>query len=88
MKMELEVGHGPEDFKPIKERGVAYAQAARDLGVHLCAAQLAQGFWKPILQHSFPGHGQMKPEPLEIAQLKREVTRWSDRRDHSSPWNS
>jgi transposase len=26
-------------------------------------------------QHAFPGHGQMKPEQLEIAQLKREVLR-------------
>ena len=26
-------------------------------------------------QHAFPGQGQMKPEQLEIAQLKREVIR-------------
>jgi transposase len=25
------------------------------------------------LQHAFPGNGQMKPEQLEIARLKREV---------------
>ena len=26
-------------------------------------------------QHAFPGHGQIKPEQLEIAQLKREVAK-------------
>jgi len=33
------------------------------------------------IQHSFPGHGQMKPEQLEIAQLKREVIRLKAERD-------
>ena len=32
-------------------------------------------------QHSFPGHGQMKPEQAEIAQLKREVTKLKAERD-------
>ena len=32
-------------------------------------------------QHVFPGQGQMKPEQLEIAQLKREVTRLKAERD-------
>jgi transposase len=32
-------------------------------------------------QHAFPGHGQMKPEQLEIAQLKREVLRLKAERD-------
>jgi hypothetical protein len=35
---------------------------------------IAMGF-EADPQHSFPGHGQMKPEQLEIAQLKREVTK-------------
>jgi transposase len=56
----------------IKERGVSYAQAAEDLGVH--PTQLRD--WVKKLaddpQDAFPGHGQMKPEQLEIAQLKRE----------------
>jgi transposase-like protein len=30
---------------------------------------------------AFPGHGQMKPEQLEIARLKREVTRLKAERD-------
>ena len=32
-------------------------------------------------QHSFPGHGQMKPELAEIARLKREVTKLKAERD-------
>ena len=58
-----------EAVRLIKERGVSYAQAAGDLGVH--PTQLRN--WVKQLaddpQHAFPGHGQMKPEQLEIAQL-------------------
>jgi hypothetical protein len=32
-------------------------------------------------QHVFPGHGQMKPEQLEIAQLKLEVAKLRAERD-------
>src|SRR5258706_449343 len=32
-------------------------------------------------KHAFPGQGQMKPEQLEIAQLKREVLRLKAERD-------
>jgi hypothetical protein len=32
-------------------------------------------------QQAFPGHGQMKPEQLEIAQLKREVAKLKAERD-------
>jgi transposase len=31
--------------------------------------------------HAFPGHGQMKPEQLEIARLKREVIKLKAERD-------
>ena len=64
-----------EAVRLIKQRGVSYAQAAKDLGVH--PTQLRN--WVKQLaddpQHAFPGHGQMKPEQLEIARLKREVTK-------------
>ena len=33
------------------------------------------------LQHAFPGQGQMKPEQLEIARLKREVIKLKAERD-------
>ena len=71
-----------EAVRLIKERGVSYAQASQDLGVH--QSQL-RGWVKALAddpQHSLPGQGQMKPEQLsEIAQLKREVIRLKAERD-------
>ena len=65
----------------IKERGVSYAQSSHDLNVH----QSQFRSWVKSLaddpQHAFPGQGQMKPEQLEIAQLKREVIRLKAERD-------
>jgi len=70
-----------EAVRLIKERGVSYAQASGDLGVH--QSQLRS--WVKMLaddpQHAFPGQGQMKPEQLEIARLKREVTKLKAERD-------
>src|SRR5258708_16135573 len=62
-----------EAVRLIRERGVSYARASEDLGVHPtqlrnCVKQLAAD-----PQHAFPGQGQMNPEQLQIAQLKREV---------------
>jgi hypothetical protein len=64
--MEPEVGHGAtkvyprvklEAVKLIKERGVGYVQAARDLGVHQSVLRnLVKGF-EADPQHSFPGYG-------------------------------
>jgi transposase len=70
-----------EAVKLVQDRGVSYARAAEDLGVH--PTQLRN--WVKQLaddpQHAFPGHGQMKPEQLEIAQLKREVAKLMAKRD-------
>jgi transposase len=70
-----------EAVRLIKERGVSYARASLDLDVH--QSQLRS--WVKALagdpQHAFPGQGQMKPEQLEIAQLKREVIRLKAERD-------
>src|SRR6202012_2185436 len=70
-----------EAVRLIKERGVSYAQASHDLSVH--QSQLRS--WVKALAddpvHAFPGQGQMKPEQLEIAQLKREVIRLKAERD-------
>ena len=67
-----------EAVRLIKQRGVSYAQASK---VH--PTQLRN--WVKQLaddpQHAFPGHGQMKPEQLEIAQLKREVAKLKAERD-------
>jgi len=70
-----------EAVRLIKERGVSVAQASQDLGVH--QSQLRDWVKKfaddPV--HAFPGHGQMKPEQLEIARLKREVIKLKAERD-------
>jgi transposase len=70
-----------EAVRLIKERGVSYAQAAEDLGVH--PTQLRD--WVKKLAddpaHAFPGQGQMTPENQEIARLKREVAKLKAERD-------
>ena len=70
-----------EAVRLIKDRGVSYAQASEDLGVH--PTQLRH--WVKALaddpQHAFPGVGQMKPEQLEITRLKSEVIKLKVERD-------
>ena len=70
-----------EAVRLIKERGVSYTQASHDLSVH--QSQLRS--WVKALaadpRQAFPGQGQMKPEQLEIAQLKREVIKLKAERD-------
>src|SRR5438046_5456655 len=64
-----------EAVRLIKERGVSYVQASQDLSVHVSQFR---DWVKKVAddpQHAFPGHGQMKPEQLEIARLTREVTK-------------
>ena len=70
-----------EAVRLIKERGVSYVQAAQDLGVHQSVLRTWVKGFEADPQQSFPGHGQMKPEQLEIAQLKREVTKLKAERD-------
>jgi transposase len=66
-----------EAVRLIKNRGVSYVQASQD------ASQLCDWVKKfsDDPQHAFPGHGQMKPEQLEIARLKREVAKLKAERD-------
>jgi transposase-like protein len=70
-----------EAVRLIKDRGVSYVQASQDLKVH--PTQLRN--WVKALaddpQDAFPGQGRMKPEQLEIAQLKREVAKLKAERD-------
>jgi transposase len=70
-----------EAVKLIKERGVGYVQAARDLGVHQSVLRTWVKAFADDPQQSFPGHGQMKAEQLEITRLKREVVRLKAERD-------
>ena len=70
-----------EAVRLIKERGVSYAQASQDLSVHELQLRSWVKAFADDPQHAFPGQGQMKPEQLEIAQLKREVIRLKAERD-------
>ena len=65
----------------VKDRGVAVAEAARDLDLHenVLRKWIRQLADDP--QHAFPGHGQMKPEQLEIDRLRREVAKLKAERD-------
>ena len=70
-----------EAVRLIRDRGVSYAQASQDLGVHQSQLRDWAKKFAEDPQHSFPGHGQMKPEQLEIARLKREVIKLKAERD-------
>ena len=70
-----------EAVRLIKERGVSYAQASDDLGVHPTQLRDWVKKFADDPQHAFPGQGQMRPDQLEIARLKREVTRLKAERD-------
>jgi len=64
-----------EAVKLIRDRGVSYAQASQDLKVHPTQLRNWTRAFAEDPQHAFLGQGQLKPEQLEIARLKREVTK-------------
>ena len=70
-----------EAVRLVKQRGVSVAQAARDLDVHENVLRKWVKEFGSDPAQSFPGHGQMKPEQLEIERLKREVTKLKAERD-------
>lgn len=70
-----------EAVRLVKERGVTVAQAARDLKIH---PNVLREWTRAIAvdpEQAFPGHGQMKPDRLEIERLRREVTKLKAERD-------
>ena len=70
-----------EAVRLVKERGVAVAQASRDLELHENVLRKWMRDLSADPQHAFPGHGQMKPEQLEIEKLRREVAKLKAERD-------
>ena len=70
-----------EAVRLIKDRGVSYGQAAQDLGVHQSVLRNWVKAFADDPRYAFPGQGQMKPEQLEIARLKREVIKLKAERD-------
>ena len=70
-----------EAVKLVRERGVAVVQAARDLNVHENVLRKWVKDFAADPRQAFPGHGQMKPEQLEIERLRREVQKLKAERD-------
>ena len=70
-----------EAVKLVRDRGVAVAQASRDLDV----AESVLRRWIRDLAfdpaQAFPGHGQLRPEQQEIDRLCREVAKLKAERD-------
>jgi transposase len=60
---------------------VAVRQAAGDLNVHENVLRKWVKEFGADPQQAFPGHGQMKPEQLEIERLRREVQKLKAERD-------
>jgi transposase len=57
------------------------AQASRDLDVHENVLRKWVRDFAADPAQAFPGHGQMKPEKLEIEKLRREVAKLKAERD-------
>jgi transposase len=70
-----------EAVRQVRERGVSVAQASRDLGLHENVLRKWVKEFGADPKQAFPGHGQQKPEQLEIDRLRREVTRLKAERD-------
>lgn len=64
-----------EAVKLVTERGVAVAQAARDLDVHETWLRAWMRELTADSQQAFSGKGVMKPEQAEIERLRKEVAR-------------
>jgi transposase len=65
----------------IRERGVSYAQAARDLDVNVNMLRRWVKEFGSDPKQALPGLGQMKPEQLEIDRLRKEVAKLKAERD-------
>lgn len=70
-----------EAVRLVRDRGVSYAQASRDLGVHVNVLRKWIADFEADPVQAFPGQGQMKPEQAEIERLKREVIKLKAERD-------
>lgn len=70
-----------EAVRLIKDRGVSYVQASEDLGVHTSQLRDWVKRFADDPQQASPGNGQMKPEQIEIARLKREVIKLKAERE-------
>ena len=70
-----------EAVRLIRERGVSVAQAARDLEIHENMLRRWEKELNVDPMQAFPGHGQEKPEQLEIERLRKENAKLRAERD-------
>ncbi len=70
-----------EAVRLVRDRGVSVAQASRDIDVHENVLRKRVKEFGCDPKQAFPGHGQQKPEQLEIERLRREVTKLKAERD-------
>lgn len=70
-----------EAARLVRDRGVSMAQAARDLDVHVNVLRKWVKDFGADPAQAFPGHGQQRPEQLEIDRLRHEVTKLKAERD-------
>ncbi|GAB5378313.1 MAG: hypothetical protein AcusKO_47750 [Acuticoccus sp.] len=70
-----------EDVKLVTERGVAVAQACRDLDLSESVLRRWMRELGAAPTNAFPGHGRLSEEQAEIAALMKEVARLKAERD-------
>lgn len=70
-----------EAVRLVTERGVAVAQAAKDLDVHENVLRKWVRELREEPQEAFPGNGKQKAQDAEIARLRKEVAKLKVERD-------
>ncbi|MEG5238813.1 IS3 family transposase [Microcoleus sp. AT9b-C3] len=70
-----------EAVRLVTERGVAVAQAAKDLDVHENVLRKWVRELREEPQEAFPGNGKQKAQDIEIARLRKEVAKLKMERD-------
>lgn len=65
----------------VRNRGVAVAQACRDLEIAESVLRRWMQETEADPRHAFPGHGRVKPEQQEIDRLRREFAKLKAERD-------
>ena len=70
-----------EAVRLVTERGVAVAQAVKDLEVHENVLRKWVRELRDAPQEAFPGNGKQKAQDAEIARLRKEVAKLKMERD-------
>ena len=70
-----------EAVRLVTERGVAVAQAAKDLDVHENVLRKWVRELRDEPQEAFPGNGKQRTQDAEIARLRKEVAKLKMERD-------